>query len=216
MLLKVCCIQNIAEALSCIERQVHMIGFVSAMPTGFRLLTDLQIKDIISQLPPSETLSVLLSSRTSAAGLVDHIRYTGAQALQIVDELSQDVLRQVREQLPELKIIQVIHVTSPKDIEKAQSIESLVDYILLDSGKQQGNPKALGGTGLTHDWSISAELVRSLSKPVMLAGGLKLQNIAEAIDTVGPAGIDICTGLRDPKYLLLKRLDEMISKLKLY
>lgn len=211
MFLKVCCTQNSQEAISCIERQVHMIGFVSAMPTGFRLLKDEQIRQIISQLPQSKTLSVLLSSRTTVSELVDHVNYTGAQAIQIVDEVSPQVLAGVRKLLPNIKILQVIHVIGPEDVAKAISVESLVDYILLDSGKQQGNPKALGGTGLVHDWTISADIVKTLETPIILAGGLTVENAAEAISTVRPAGIDICTGMRDPKFLVLERLDALVS-----
>jgi len=214
MILKVCCIQNLEEALACINTGVDMIGFVSQMPTGFRLLADDQIRDIIAQLPHSGTRHVLLSSKKTAAGLINHAKYTGADTLQIVDYIDTASLEKVRQALPDIKLIQVIHVVSPEDVIRAQAIESLVDYILLDSGKQRGNIIALGGTGTTHDWSISASIVSSLSIPVLLAGGLNLQNVEQAISVVKPAGIDICTGLRDPKYLLVDRLQSMVELLQ--
>ena len=56
--------------------------------------------------------------------------------------------------------------------------------------------KELGGTGRTHDWSISRQIRESAPVPVFLAGGLNAVNVAEAICQVEPFGIDICSGVR--------------------
>ena len=71
-----------------------------------------------------------------------------------------------------------------------------MDALLLDSGRPALSVKELGGTGRVHDWAISAELVRSVSVPVFLAGGLNASNVADSIRQVRPFGVDVCSGLR--------------------
>ena len=68
---------------------------------------------------------------------------------------------------------------------------------LLDSGRPAATEVELGGTGRTHNWEVSAEFVRqSKKKPVFLAGGLRPDNVAEAIERVSPFGVDLCSGVR--------------------
>lgn len=76
------------------------------------------------------------------------------------------------------------------------TVSEFVDTILLDSGNQKLAIKELGGTGRTHDWSISKRIVEAAKLPVYLAGGLKAENIAEAIRAVQPFGVDLCSGVR--------------------
>ena len=80
-----------------------------------------------------------------------------------------------------------------------------VDEILLDSGQPDSPERILGGTGNVHDWSISAEIIQRVPVPVLLAGGLGPDNVADAIRAVQPWGVDICSRLR-PR----ARLDESL------
>lgn len=93
-------------------------------------------------------------------------------------------------------MVQVIHVSDSSSIQYAERISLFVDAILLDSGNPKANTKILGGTGNTHNWDISCELVKAVDVPVFLAGGLNATNVAEAIDKVKPYGVDICNGVR--------------------
>jgi len=103
---------------------------------------------------------------------------------------------EIRASIPCVKIVQVIHVQNEEAIEQAIQVSSYVDAILLDSGKPELPVKELGGTGRTHDWNISREIVNSIDTPVFLAGGLNTDNIAAAIETVNPFGVDVCNGVR--------------------
>jgi phosphoribosylanthranilate isomerase len=67
--------------------------------------------------------------------------------------------------------------------------------------------RVLGGTGRVHDWSISRRIVEASPVPVFLAGGLTPSNVAEAIRTVRPFGVDLCTGLRTEGRLDGAKLD---------
>ena len=105
--------------------------------------------------------------------------------------------------------MQVIHVIDDNSITDAVKISKYVDFILLDSGNPNLQTKELGGTGKTHNWQISREIVNQVGIPVFLAGGLNPENVAEAISQVNPFGVDICSGLRKDG-----KLDE--SRVKLF
>ena len=92
--------------------------------------------------------------------------------------------------------MQVIHVQDEQSVDEAAAVAPLVDFILLDSGRPQLAVKELGGTGRTHDWALSRRIRDRVDRPVYLAGGLRPENVAEAIRTVHPDGVDVCSGVR--------------------
>ena len=117
----------------------------------------------------------------------------------------------LRENLPNIKLIQVIHVTGEESVEEAKRYSEVADMILLDSGNPNLEIKELGGTGRVHNWELSRKIVQSISKPVFLAGGLKPDNIREAIETVKPYGVDLCSGVRTDGKLDLMKLDKFFK-----
>jgi phosphoribosylanthranilate isomerase len=102
----------------------------------------------------------------------------------------------LRDELPGVKIVQVIHVQDVGSIDEAGSAAETADALLLDSGKPSGAVKVLGGTGKVHNWEISRHIVDAVTIPVFLAGGLNASNVAAAIKQVRPFGVDICSGVR--------------------
>jgi phosphoribosylanthranilate isomerase len=104
--------------------------------------------------------------------------------------------KQLREALPGISLVQVIHVTGPESVDEAVAVSRNVDAILLDSGNQTLPIKELGGTGRVHDWQLSARIREVVKVPLFLAGGLNPANVAEAINQVRPFGVDVCSGLR--------------------
>ena len=94
---------------------------------------------------------------------------------------------------------------------EAKIYEPLISAFLLDTGRRSGRLKQLGGTGKTHDWSISAEIVKSVKIPVILAGGLNAQNVKQAIEYVKPYAVDVCSGVRTGNRLDPAKLSEFIS-----
>jgi phosphoribosylanthranilate isomerase len=127
----------------------------------------------------------------------------------LVDHVPFKELQKLRKKLPGIKLVQVIHVVDEHSVEEALSIQKYVDALLFDSGNPNLEIKELGGTGRTHNWEISREIKNRVHVPVFLAGGLKPENVLEAIKVVQPYGLDICSGVRT-EY----RLDE--EKLKLF
>jgi phosphoribosylanthranilate isomerase len=102
----------------------------------------------------------------------------------------------VRQALPGIAVWQVVHVEGAGSIRAAREAAEGSDALLLDSGRPAAVVPELGGTGRTHDWSVSADIVRRSSIPVLLAGGLNPENAAQAVAEVAPAGLDVCSGLR--------------------
>jgi phosphoribosylanthranilate isomerase len=192
---KICCMGSVAEAQLAIAAGADAIGLVSAMPSGPGPIDESLICRIAAYVPRSVG-TFLLTSLTSAPGIVQQHARCGTTAIQFVDRLEDGAHREIRRALPGVRLVQVIHVRGAESIDEALEVEPFVDAILLDSGNPRLAVKELGGTGRTHDWSISAQLVRRVEVPVFLAGGLRAANVRQAIEQVRPYGVDICSGVR--------------------
>ncbi len=193
---KVCCIQDEAEARLAAEACATHVGLVGGMPSGPGPISDEDIARIAGSAPDDVT-TVLLTSRTAATDIVAHVLDTGVDAVQIAQEVAPSVRHAVRQALPGIQILQVVHVEGEDAVAAARDAAKGSDYLLLDSGRPSAEVAELGGTGRTHDWSVSADVVRRSPIPVFLAGGLNPDNVFEAIRAVGPAGVDLCSGIRD-------------------
>jgi len=192
---KICCISSLEEANLAVAYGADALGLVSEMPSGPGVVTDELARDIAAQVPPA-VASFLLTSRQSASGIIEQHRFVRSNTLQIVDRLTHGNYQDLREALPGIALVQVIHVADEESFEEAVMVAPDVDAILLDSGNQRLAVKELGGTGRTHDWTISRRIVERVKKPVFLAGGLKPENVREAVEQVRPFGLDICSGVR--------------------
>lgn len=184
-----------AEAKIAIDHGADALGLVGKMPSGPGPIPDWLISEIIKTIPPP-IASFLLTSEQASEEIIYHVKRVGTNTVQIVDELTTGTYEDVRTALPHLKIVQVIHVTDHKSIEEAVRLASSVDAFLLDSGNPKASLKILGGTGNVHNWEISREIVKAVDIPVFLAGGLHSNNVRQAIETVRPFGVDICSGVR--------------------
>jgi phosphoribosylanthranilate isomerase len=118
--------------------------------------------------------------------------------------------------LPETKLVQVIHVLGEHSIDEAVSVQNFVDALLLDSGNPNLDVKELGGTGRTHNWEISRNIVESVNIPVFLAGGLNPKNVRGAIEIVQPYGLDICSGVRSNGNLDEMKLNLFFKEVNIY
>jgi len=205
---KICCISSLAEAQLAIKYGANILGLVGPMPSGPGIITDELISEI-AQSVPSEIETFLLTSETSAEKIIAHHQKVKTTAIQIVDRISIESYVILRQALPQIKLVQVIHVLDEESVEEAIQMAPLVDYILLDSGNPNLAVKELGGTGRVHNWALSRQIRAAIKKPLFLAGGLKAENVQEAIGAVRPYGIDLCSGVRTGG-----KMDE--QKLKLF
>ncbi len=210
---KICCIASKQEAFDAISCGASAIGLVGKMPSGPGPIADEKIYEIARIVPPP-IATFLLTSETNAGEIVEHHRRTQTNTIQIVDELVERNYEEIRRSLPNVKLVQVIHVTDEKSVDQAIELAEAVDAILLDSGNPNLQIKELGGTGRRHDWSLSRKIVEAIEKPVFLAGGLNAGNVREAIETVQPFGLDLCSGVRTEGKLDKRKLERFFSEVE--
>lgn len=192
---KVCCISSVEEAGLAIRSGASALGLVSAMPSGPGVIDEDLIAEISTSVPPPIATFLLTSSR-DATHIARQASRCRVNTIQLVDSVETATYTYLRTVLPAMKLVQVIHVESDANIEEAHALAPYVDALLLDSGRPSAPVPELGGTGRTHDWSVSRRIVDIVDVPVFLAGGLRAGNVAEAIRSVRPFGIDLCSGVR--------------------
>ncbi len=214
MRVKICCIANPQEAADAIAFGASAIGLVGEMPSGPGPISDEDIYAIARTVPPP-IATFLLTSQQTAQRIVAHHHRTKTNTIQIVDELVGREYTAIRDDLPNVKLVQVIHVTGEESVDEAAELAEHVDAILLDSGNPNLAVKELGGTGRRHDWRLSRKIVETCGRPVFLAGGLNAENIREAIEGVQPFGLDLCSGVRTDGKLDLRKLDAFFSAVNL-
>ncbi|MFA6958279.1 MAG: phosphoribosylanthranilate isomerase [Thermoanaerobaculia bacterium] len=193
--IKICCISSVDEARIAVRHGAAALGLVSAMPSGPGVIDEELVAEIAAAAPPAVS-TFLLTSLQDADAIVEQQRRCGTNTVQICDHLVTGSYAAMRRAMPGVKLVQVVHVTGEESIDEARRVASDVDAILLDSGNQKLAVKELGGTGRTHDWDLSRAIVENAGVPVFLAGGLRRENIADAIRQVRPFGIDLCSSLR--------------------
>jgi phosphoribosylanthranilate isomerase len=192
---KICCINSVAEAELAVQYGASALGLVGPMPSGPGIIPDEKILEIARTIPPP-VASFLLTCEVEAKKIIEHHQKTRTNTIQIVDKAAPDVYDEIKEALPAIRIVQVIHVMGEQSLDEAMALSKYVDALLLDSGNPNLAVKELGGTGRTHNWEISARIREQVNIPVFLAGGLTPENVRQAIETVRPFGVDVCSGLR--------------------
>jgi phosphoribosylanthranilate isomerase len=208
--IKICCMSSIDDAALAVDAGAHALGFVSAMPSGAGIIEEDLIARIVAAVPPT-IATFLLTSAVDADTIVDQQRRARANTIQLVDRVSVETRRALRDRLPGIAIVQVVHVTGPESVSEAHEARRESDAVLLDSGNPSLSVKELGGTGRVHDWDVSARISRELDAPVFLAGGLNPSNVGEAVRAVRPFGVDVCSGLRPGGVLDARLLRDFVS-----
>ena len=209
--IKVCCISSLEEARTAINMGAHALGLVGPMPSGPGIISNELIAEIAHAVRDEDVRTFLLTSETEADAIIAHYRKCKTTTIQLVDAVENEVYAKLRSSLPEVELVQVIHVLDENSIIEALEKAAFVDYILLDSGNPNLQTKELGGTGRTHNWSISKKIVEKCPVPVFLAGGLHPGNIAEAKSMVGPYGFDLCSGIRSEGKLDQEKITEFFN-----
>lgn len=210
---KICCISSIEEARLAVAYGAAAIGLVGRMPSGPGIITDELIHAIAKTVPPP-THTFLLTSETTTDNIIEHHKKVNTTTIQIVDALSGREYHKIREAIPNVQLVQVIHVLDEGSIKEAIEISEFVDAILLDSGNPNLPTKVLGGTGKTHNWDLSKKIREKISLPIFLAGGINKDNIKKAIEHVQPYGIDLCSSVRTNGQLDESKLEALFNTLQ--
>ncbi len=195
---KICGNTNINDAVLAARAGADAIGVINVANTP-RYVSPDEANRIFRSLPPfvAKVLVVVLDTG-NVSEQIDMIEATGANYVQLHGEEPVELVEEVRSSLADhIGIIKKIGVRGDINacIEHAKAYEDIVDAILLDTvaGKQ------IGGTGKKHDWNISRAIVEAVDTPVILAGGLTPENVADAISKVRPYAVDVSSGVeREP------------------
>jgi len=185
---KICGIRDPGARDAAVASGADAVGFVVEIPRSRRSIGREEAKSLIRGLPPFVS-SVVVMEPKSAAEAASIALDTGADVLQVNGTLAVEDLSTLREMVAARLVATVPAV--PGALEEVRRIAEVADALLVDS--QEGGK--LGGTGAVHDWNLSADLVEAVGAPVILAGGLSPENVAEAIRAVGPYAVDVSTGV---------------------
>src|SRR5215472_15215928 len=180
---KICCIAHWVEAKLAIGYGASALGLVSAMPSGPGVISEESIALIAAKVPPAIG-TFLLTSKQDVSSIIGQQRRCGTNTVQICDRITNGSYGELRENLPGIKLVQVIHVTGIESVDEAVVAAEVADAILLDSGNPSLAVKELGGTGRRHDWKLSRQIREQINVPLFLAGGLKAENVRQAIQEV--------------------------------
>ena len=192
---KICCIASVEEARLAVRAGASALGLVSEMLSGPGVIGEDVIRSIAATIPPPLG-TFLLTSLTDPLEIMAQQRRCSCNTIQLCNRLTADAHMALREGLPGISLVQVVHVQDATALDEVAEIGRRVDAILLDSGNPNAPIQELGGTGRTHDWTLSKRIVQRAEVPVFLAGGLCAANVGDAIRTVKPFGVDLCSGVR--------------------
>ncbi|MDX6694302.1 MAG: phosphoribosylanthranilate isomerase [Blastocatellia bacterium] len=209
---KICCIGSAEEARLAVSYGASALGLVSEMPSGPGVIPEDLIARIAAVVPPA-VASFLLTCRQDAESIIAQQQRCRTNTIQLCDRLAHGDYARLREALSGIALVQVIHVRGEEALDEALAVASQVDALLLDSGNQALPVKELGGTGRAHDWAVSARIRERVGVPLFLAGGLRAGNVREAVERVGPFGLDVCSGVRSNGQLDERKLNDFFRQL---
>ncbi|MFB8202947.1 phosphoribosylanthranilate isomerase [Kitasatospora purpeofusca] len=196
-LIQVAGIIDQAEADLIIEEGADWLGFALRLPAKNEDLSEADAAAIVKAIQPGNK-GVIITYLTRADEIAKFCAEIGVSAIQLHGDVTPAELSRLRTLAPDLYVLKSLVVKSDNIDELRTIVETSaewVDMFITDSFNPATGAK--GATGLTHDWSVSAELVRISPKPLMMAGGLTPENVAAAIEAVRPAAVDAHTGLED-------------------
>lgn len=188
---KICGINSLKEMETAIKAGADALGFLVGITHLAEDKTDIPTaRELIRQMPPFIS-RVAVTHLETAADVIPMLNELNVDTVQLHNDIPLAEIAKIRSSLPWLKIIKSVSVTGPESIASARKYIGYADAVILDTRTNE----RLGGTGLTHDWTISRQIVKELPIPVILAGGLNPENLQNAIDTVRPYAVDVNSGV---------------------
>ena len=192
MRVKICGTATFADLGCAVAAGADAVGFLMGITHVTQdAVTPETAAAMVATLPPF-IVPVAVTHLTKPSDLIRIVELSRCTTLQIQDMVTPDDIAEVREVLPYLRIMKAVHVMDESAITTTKYFSDTADAILLDTRTAD----RIGGTGITHDWNISAKIVKECSCPVILAGGLTPENVTEAIIRVRPYAVDVHTGVK--------------------
>jgi phosphoribosylanthranilate isomerase len=193
---KVCGIPSWEEADGALACGATALGFsVGLTHRADDGIGDAEARAIVRRLPAGAE-AVLVTHLPDPERVAALAAFIGARTVQVHGDMALPDLRRLRALAPDMRLLKAVHVTGDDAIGRALDCAADADALVLDTRTAD----RLGGTGRTHDWSVSARIVDTVAPlPVYLAGGLRPENVAQAVARVRPAGVDVNSGVEDAK-----------------
>lgn len=187
---KICGLTREEDLAVTVAAGADAVGFIVGVPSSPRNLTLERAEMLLSQVPIFVD-SVVVTAPKSIKQLVEVCEGLKPTAIQIHGKEQLDS-SEIREKIKDTRLIKTVYVTEDALNETAIKDSKMFDALLLDSfSKGQ-----YGGTGKVHDWTLSRQIKEAVAPvPVILAGGLKPENVKEAILTVQPYAVDVASGV---------------------
>jgi phosphoribosylanthranilate isomerase len=189
--------QTVDEALALAEAGVDHVGITVSergLPGEIDLATGREIVAALRGQARSVALTVEIEPiavQVFAAALVPDILHLCGSTVEFPPAAVADLREWMRRRRLPIELMQAIPVTGPEAVAEARRFAHHVDWLIVDSVTE--TVEGIGAAGVTHDWAVSRAIVEQSSVPVVLAGGLGPDNVADAIGAVGPAGVDSLT-----------------------
>lgn len=192
---KICGIRSLVDLQIVVQHGADAIGvLVGQLHSSSDFIPTELAAEICRRTQPFVT-TVLVTHIEDADAVLALARSVPTAAVQLHSDMTPTLLRKLRLELAPRKLIAKISVENATAIERARELDRQVDAVVLDSVNRTTGQ--VGGTGITHDWGISAQIVKEISTPVILAGGLTPANVRAAIRQVRPWAVDVNSGVRN-------------------
>ncbi|SNR77524.1 phosphoribosylanthranilate isomerase [Desulfurobacterium atlanticum] len=184
---KICGITNLEDALQAVESGADVLGFIMFKGSK-RYISPKEVRNITKNLPPF-IAKVGVFVNEDRASVLEILSYAGLDFAQLHGDETVNYCKYIGKE----RVIKVFRLKSENEIAKIKEFETVSKAILLDTYSE----KSYGGTGKSFDWKIAVKVKESISIPLILSGGLNLNNVKEAIKTVEPFAVDVCSGVEE-------------------
>ncbi len=182
--IKICGLRRPEDIAYVNEAKPDFAGFIIDVPKSRRNVPQEKVRELTALLSP-EILPVGVFVNAPMETILSLVTDGTLKAVQLHGQESQSYLEELKKQVA-VPLIRAFSIRSPEDLTEAE--KSPADFVLLDNGA--------GGTGETFDWS----LLSSFDRPFFLAGGLRLENITEAVNRFHPYALDLSSGVETDGY----------------
>src|SRR4051812_25086571 len=202
-LVKICGITNLEDALAALEAGADMLGF-NFYARSPRYVSPADARRVVEQTPEGLTCVGVFVNEPSPEDVLRIARESGVSSVQLHGDETPEFCRA----LAGLTTIKALRVGKTYSVESATVFET--DAVLLDAYA----PDAFGGTGHTFDWTL-ARATREAVPKLFLAGGLKAENVAAAIEAVNPYAVDVCSGVEtSPGHKSPQRMRDFVNAVR--
>ena len=198
MIVQVYTMQSVEEALACVDAGVDHVGITPPEGLPGELPSFAAMREIVDAVGDRARVVALTVAMDAdyIVSMVEAVRPAILHLCPLASDTSPAAVAALRARLPGVPVMQAVSVTGPESIAEAQAYAEVADYLILDT--QAPDVAGVGASGAVHDWTVSRRIVETVAVPVILAGGLSPENVAEAIRVVRPWGVDSLTHTNRP------------------